>query len=160
MRKMSIVRFAASAALLGSVGLAVALPGGVAAASGPKPPLTASCSLLLGNATDQLVSGCAATSGAPKLTPDGVAIPNAGDTGATITWMNKKNVTESFTYASVANTCSTYGGATASLEESETATITGGNSKFTLQTEPASDVCIYIDGVNGTILVVGNNVPL
>jgi hypothetical protein len=159
MRKMSIVRFAASAALLGSVGLAVALPSGVAGA-GVKPPATASCSLLLGDSTDQLLSGCAATSGSPKITPDGIVQTNATDTGATITWMNKKTTTESFTFSSVTDTCATYGGATSTLEEQETATITGGNAKLALQTEPPGNVCIYIDPNNSSILVVGPNLDL
>jgi hypothetical protein len=151
MRKMSIVRFAASAALLGSVGLgmAVTLPAGIAGAA--KGPVTGSCSLLLGDATDQIATGC--TGG--KSTPDAVSQPNSGDTGATITFLNKKTVTENFTYTSVTDTCSTYGGASPSLEEQENATVTGGTAKFTAEAVPSSDVCVYIDGSNGSILIVG-----
>ncbi len=149
MRK--IVSSVAAAALLGSVGLAVALPGAVAGAA--KGPVTATCSQLIGSSANQLLDGCSSASGA-KITAQGVAIPNSGDTGATITWLNKKTTTESFTYTSVTDTCATYGGAAPSLEEQETATITGGNSKLSLQSEPPADVCIYIDGTNGSILVV------
>ncbi len=153
MRKMSIVRFAAAAAMLGSVGLAVALPSSVAGAA--KGPVTGSCSLLLGNSTAQLASGC--TGG--KSTPDAVSVPNAGDNGATITFLNKKDVTETFTYTQVTpEACPTnsYGNSSAGtiLEETENATITGGTAKFTDQAVPASNVCVYLDG-DGSILVVG-----
>ena len=164
MRKISIVRFAASATLLGSLGLAVALPSGVASAA--KGPVTGSCvtsgsgatdsPALLGNANNQLLEGCSAAGS--HVTPLGVSTIS-GST-ATITWLNKKTTTESFTYASVTDTCSTFAGATSSLEEQETATITGGNSKLSNQALPPVDACIYIDGSNGTVLVVGNNVSL
>ena len=151
MRKMSIVRFAASAALLGSVGLAVALPGSVSGAA--KGPVTGSCSLLLGNSTDQLLTGCVGG----KSTPDAVSQPNSGDTGATITFLNKKNVTETFTYSAVTPThcpSNSYGNPTASsiLEEHENANITGGTAKFTTGPLPGPNVCIYLNG-DGTILV-------
>jgi hypothetical protein len=164
MRKMSIVRFAASAALLGSLGLAVALPSGVAGAA--KGPVTGACTTsgsgatdspaLLGDATNQLLEGCAAAGS--HVTPLGVA--QVSGSTATITWLNKKITTESFAYASVTDTCSTFGGATSTLEEQETATITGGNSKLTSEALPAVNACIYIDGSNGTVLVVANSVSL
>jgi hypothetical protein len=152
MRKMSIIRFAAAATMLGSLGLAVALPGGVAAAK--KGPVTGSCTLLLGNSTTQLVTGC--TGGAS--TSVGVSVPNSGDTGATITFLNKKDVTETFTYSSVTPpSCPTnsYGNSSASvLEETESAAVTGGNAKFTAEPVASSNVCVYLDG-DGTILVDG-----
>lgn len=164
MRKMSVVRFAASAALLGSLGLAVALPSGVAGAA--KGPVTGACATsgsgatdspaLLGDATNQLLEGCSAAGS--HVTPLGVA-QISGST-ATITWLNKKTTTESFAYTSVTDTCSTFGGAASSLEEQETATITGGTAKLTSEALPPSNACIYIDGSNGTVLVVANSVSL
>jgi hypothetical protein len=153
MRRMSIIRFEAAAAMLGSVGFAVALPGGVAGAT--KGPVTGSCSLLLGTSTNQLATGCVGG----KSTPDGVSVPNSGDNGATITFLNKKDVTETFSYTTVTHeTCPTnsYGNSSAGtiLEETENATVTGGNAKFTDEAVPASNVCVYLNG-DGSILVVG-----
>jgi hypothetical protein len=151
MRKMSFVRYAASAALLGSVGLgmAVALPSSVAGAA--KGPVYGTCTALVGDSTDQVVAGC--TGG--KSTPDGVSQPNSGDTGATITFLNKKTVIETFSYTSVAGApdCTAYSSATI-LEETENAQITGGNAKFTLGPIPSSNVCIYISTVTGAITVI------
>jgi len=152
MRKMSIVRFAAAAAMLGSVGLAVASPG----VAGAKGVVTGSCTLFLGTSTSDLATGC--TGG--RSTPDAVAVPNASDNGATITFLNKKTVTETFTYTSVTSTCPTnsYGNSSATtiLEEQEHATVTGGNAKFSLGPLPPSNVCIYLNA-DGTILVDGAN---
>jgi hypothetical protein len=157
MRKMSFVRFAAAAAMLGSVGLAVALPGSVAGAK--KGPVTGSCSLLLGNSTAQLLTGCTGGSS----TPQGVSVPNSNDTGATITFLNKKDVTETFTYSGGNNAscpANSYGNSSASttsiLQEVENATVTGGNAKFTAEAVPSSAVCVYLDG-DGTILVDGSS---
>ena len=141
--------FAASAALLGSVGLAVALPGGVSGAA--KGPVTGSCTALVGDSTDQVVAGC--TGG--KSTPDGVSQPNGTDTGATITFLNKKTVIESFSYSAVtgAPDCTAYTGATI-LEETENAQIIGGTAKFTIGPVNPSDVCIYVSGTTGAITVI------
>jgi len=151
MRKMSIVRYAASAALLGSVGLgmAVTLPSSVAGAA--KGPVTGTCTALVGDSTDQVVAGC--TGG--KSTPDGVSQPNGTDTGATITFLNKKTAIESFSYSAVAGApdCTQYTGATI-LEETENAQITGGTAKFTLGPVNPSNVCIYISTANGGITVI------
>jgi hypothetical protein len=153
MRKMSMVRYAASAALLGSVGLgmAVTLPSSVAGAA--KGPVTGTCTALVGDSTDQVVAGC--TGG--KSTPDGVSQPTGGDTGATITFLNKKTVIESFSYSPVAGApaCTAYGVGTGSiLEETENAQITGGTAKFTLGPVASSNVCIYISGTTGAITVI------
>jgi hypothetical protein len=87
-----------------------------------------------------------------------VSVPNSGDTGATITFLNKKDVTETFTYSSVTPpSCPTnsYGNSSASvLEETESAAVTGGNAKFTAEPVASSNVCVYLDG-DGTILVDG-----
>ena len=151
MRKMSIVRFGAAAAMLGSLGLgmAVTLPSGVAGAA--KGPVTGSCTALVGDSTDQVVAGC--TGG--KSTPDGVSQPNSGDTGATITFLNKKTVIEAFTYNSVAGApdCTAYTGANI-LEETEVASITGGTAKFTTGPVASSNVCIYISSSTGAITVI------
>ena len=82
---------------------------------------------------------------------------NGTDTGATITFLNKKTVTESFTYTSVSPaSCpsNSYGNPTAGtiLEESENATITGSTAKFTAGPVPGGNVCIYLNG-DGSILV-------
>jgi hypothetical protein len=154
MRKLLAVRFVAAAALLGSVGLAVALPGAVASAGGPKPPVTVTCTGLIGNSTQQLQSGCVGTAKS-KVTAYGVDVPNSGDTGATIYWTNKDTTTITFTYASVTNTCPTYLGVAASIEEQETATVTGGTSKLTAETAPSSKVCVYL-GSDSTVLIVGD----
>ena len=151
MRKMSIVRFGAAAAMLGSVGLgmAVTLPSGVAGAA--KGPVTGSCTALIGDSTDQVVAGC--TGG--HSTPDGVSQPNSGDTGATITFLNKKTVTESFSYSSVAGApdCTAYTNATI-LEETENASITGGTAKFTVGPVAGSNVCVYISASSGQIIII------
>ena len=151
MRKMSIVRYAASAALLGSVGLgmAVTLPSSVAGAA--KGPVTGTCTALVGDSTDQVVAGC--TGG--KSTPDGVSQPNGTDTGATITFLNKKTAIESFSYSAVSGApdCTAYTGATI-LEETENAQITGGTAKFTPGPVAPSNVCIYISTATGAITVI------
>jgi hypothetical protein len=129
--------------------MAVTLPSGVAGAA--KGPVTGSCTALIGDSTDQVVAGC--TGG--KSTPDGVSQPNATDSGATITFLNKKTVTESFSYDSVAGApdCTAYTGATI-LEETEVAAITGGTAKFTVGPVASSNVCIYISTASGQITVI------
>jgi hypothetical protein len=154
MKKLMPVRFAVIAALVGSAALAAALPGTVASAKGVKPPITVTCTGLLGNTSSQLESGCVGTAKS-KVSSYGVAVVNSGDTTGTVYWTDKTTTTISFTYASVTNTCPSYLGVAASLEEAETATVTGGNSKLTLETAPPSDVCVYIGG-DGTYLIVGD----
>ncbi len=158
MHKLLPVRIVAAAALVGSVGFAIAMPGGIAAAGGPKPPVTTVCSSLFGNATTQVLSGC--TIGKGKNTAYGVTVPNSNDTGATIYWTDKDTTIESFSYTPITNTCPTYLGVSASLEESEVGTITGGNTKLAENTpSPAADVCVYL-GANSTTLVVGGSTQL
>jgi hypothetical protein len=156
MQKFRPVRLAVAVAVAGSFGLAIMLPGAIAGAA-VKPPVTVTCSGLLGNSTQQLESGCVG-SGSPtkfKGTSYGVAVPNGSDTGATIYWTDKDTTTITFTYATITNACPTYLGVAASIEESESATVTGGTSKLTLETGPPSDVCVYI-GSDSTILVSGD----
>ncbi len=155
MRKMLPVRCIAAAALLGSAGLAVVLPASIA---GAKTPVTASCTGLLGGATSQLLSGCAATSGAPKISPYGVSVPNGTDTGGTIYWTDKTDTTVTFGYVTVTDTCGTYLDQASALEEQETETVTGGNSKLTTGAQPSSNVCVYIGSSDGTVLIVGGSV--
>ena len=154
MRKMLPVRFIAAAAMVGSVGFAIAVPGSVA---GAVTPATASCSGLLGNATSQELSGCAITSGHPKISPYAVTVPTADDSGATIYWTDKTTTVVTFGYATITNTCSTYLDQSASLEEQETETVTAGNSKLTHGAQPSSDVCVYLGSSDGTVLIVGGS---
>jgi hypothetical protein len=153
MRKMLPIRLIAAGAMLGSIGLAVAIPGAVAGAK--KAPSVVSCTGLLGNTTDQLQSGCAITSGKPKTSGYAAAIVNGSDTGATVYWTSGTNTTETFTYTEITSTCPTYLDQAASLEVQEVATITGGNSKLTAGVQPSSNVCIYL-GSDGTTLTVGD----
>ena len=90
-----------------------------------------------------------------KSTPDGVSQPNSDDTGATITFLNKKTVTRRSRYKSVAGApdCTAYTGATI-LEETENASITGGTAKFTTGPVASSNVCVYISASNGPITVI------
>jgi hypothetical protein len=156
MQKNRPVRLAVAAAVACSFGLAIMLPGAMAGAV-THPAVTVTCTGLLGNSTQQLESGCVG-SGSPtkfKGSSYGVAVPNGSDTGATIYWTDKATTTISFTYATETNTCPTYLGVAASLEEQETATVTGGTAKLTLETGPPSNVCIYL-GSDSTILVNGD----
>jgi hypothetical protein len=153
MKRLMPVRFAVIAAMVGSAALAAALPGALASAKGVKPPITVTCTGLIGNTSQQVESGCVGTAKS-KVTPYGVAVVNSGDTSGTVYWTDKTTTTITFTYGTVTNTCPTYLGVAASLEESETATVTGGNSKLTLETATPSDVCVYI-GSDGTYLIVG-----
>ncbi len=159
MRKMVGIRFVAAAAMLGSVGLAVALPGAVASAKGPKPPVTVTCSSTLGNAAQQMNIGCVGTAKS-KVTPYGVAVPNGTDTGATIYWTNRDTTTVSDSYTSVTDTCGTYLDQTSSVEEQVTATVTGGTSKLTDETTAPEDLCVYVGATDGTVLVVGGSSTL
>jgi hypothetical protein len=137
------------AALAGTATVAMLLPA-VAASAKTKPPLTASCTLLFGNASVQTVSGCAATSGAPKISAYGLTEVNSGDNGATIYWTDKKYTTESFTYSFPTNTCPTLFGATALTEATESASITGGNAKLTTGAiATTTNVCIYEQQTSG-----------
>jgi hypothetical protein len=150
------VRIVAAAALVGSVGFAIAMPGAVAGAK-TKPPITTTCSSLLGGEVNQLLSGCVAT-GASKTTSDGVTVVASGDTSATIYWTNNKTTTESFIYNAYANAsaCPTYLDYAATIEEAETATVTGGTTKLTENVASApSNVCIYLAS-DGTSLVVSD----
>ncbi|MGH9919588.1 MAG: hypothetical protein ACRD6W_12080 [Nitrososphaerales archaeon] len=155
MPKSLPVRLMLVAAVAGTASLAILLPSVTAAAHGPKPPVTATCTNLFGGATYSTLSGCSATSGAPKISSSGFSIVNGGDTGATIYWTDKKYTTESFTYGTVSpDTCPTLLGSSAFLEETETATITGGNSKLTVGAVSGSaDVCIYEDSNTNEIVV-------
>jgi hypothetical protein len=154
MHKMLPVRFVAAAALVGSVGFAIAMPGAVAGAK-TKPPITTACSSLLGGETNQLLSGCVAT-GASKTTSDGVTVVASGDTSATIYWTNNKTTTETFSYNTVTSTCPTYLDYAATLEEQETATVTGGNTKLTENVASSpTNVCVYLAS-DGTSLVVSD----
>jgi hypothetical protein len=155
MHKLLPVRLVAAAALVGSVGFAIAMPGAIAGAGGPKPPVTVTCTGLIGNSSNQVESGCVGTAKS-KVTPYGVTVVNGSDTGATVYWTNKDDTTLSFTYSGITNACPTYLDQAASLEEQETATVTGGTSKLTLETAPPADVCIYIGSTDGSILVVGD----
>jgi hypothetical protein len=153
MNKVLPARIIAAAALAGTAGLVV--PAAISGASGlPSAPITVTCTGLIGNATQDVQSGCVGSSSKAKVTPYAVSVPNGGDTGATIYWTGKTTTTLSFTYTSVTSTCSTYLDTAASLEEKETATVTGGTSKLTLETTAPSDVCVYIGSSDGTILVV------
>jgi hypothetical protein len=152
MRKMLPVRIIAAAAMLSSVGLAVALPGAVA---GARAPAKAQCTGLLGNATNQLQSGCTVTSGAPKIGAYGAAVVNGSDNGATIYWTSGKTTTESFTYTGITSTCPTMLSVAATLEVSQVSDITGGTARLTVGVQPASDVCIYVGG-DGTTIVNGD----
>jgi hypothetical protein len=143
MRKMLPVRVLAIAALASSAG--IAMLGGTAGAS-VKPPVTVTCSALLGSDTQQIQSGCVGSSSKAKVTTNGVSVVNGSDTGATVYWTNGKTTIVSFAYASITPTCSTYLGVTASLEEQETATVTGGTAGLSKVTTAPSDVCIYIQG--------------
>jgi cytochrome oxidase Cu insertion factor (SCO1/SenC/PrrC family) len=152
MRKMLPVRILAIAALASSAG--VAMLGGTAGAA-TKPPITVSCTGLLGSDTMQIQSGCTGSSTKAKVTTNAVTVPNGGDTGATIYWTNGKTTIITFAYTSVTDTCSTYLGVAASLEESETATVTGGTSGLTKEATAPTDVCVYIAG--SQIAVVGGS---
>jgi hypothetical protein len=160
MRKMLRSRCVAAGVLLGSIGLAAAvLPGAAASAAVAKPPVTVTCSATLGNAAQQLNSGCVGTAKS-KVTTYGVAVPNGSDTGATIFWTNKDTTTITDTFGSVTNNCPTYLDVAASLKEQETATVTGGTSKLTNETAAPSDLCVYVGASDGTILVVGGSSTL
>jgi len=156
MRKMSKTRFIAAAALAGSAGLAVVAPAAIAGAGAPKPPTEVTCSSLLGSATEQLQSGCVGTAKA-HTTAYGVSVPNNTDTAATIFWTNKDTTTISIASSSVTNDCGTYLGVAANLKEQSVSTVTGGNSKLTLESN-ISTVCVYISG--SQILVVGGSSTL
>jgi hypothetical protein len=158
MRKMIAVRLVAAGAMLGSIGFAVALPGAVASAA-VKPPVTVTCSSLLGNESQQVQSGCVGSSTKAKVTPYGVSVPGSGDTTATIFWTNKDSTDISISYTTITNTCSTYLDVAASTEVSETSSVTGGNSGLTVGADTSTDVCVYI-GTDGTALVVGGSSTL
>jgi hypothetical protein len=143
MRKMLPVRVLAIAALASSAG--VAMLGGTAGAV-VKPPVTVTCSSLLGSDTQQIQSGCVGSSTKAKVTTNGIAVVNGSDTGATVYWTNGKTTILSFAYASITDACPTYLGVAASLEEQETATVTGGTAGLSKVATAPSDVCIYIAG--------------
>jgi hypothetical protein len=151
--KMVVIRLGVvGAALACAAGLVVALPSAPAVAKAPKPPVTATCTSLFGTETIQTLSGCTESSPKAKITSDGVTIPNASDTGATIYWTDNKTTTETFTYTTITNTCPTYLGDAASTEIQESATITGGTAKLTTgAVSGTSNVCVYIDGSQSVI---------
>jgi hypothetical protein len=152
------VRLVVAAAMAGSACLAVVAPATIAGAKGVKPPVTATCTGLFGQATNQLQSGCTGSSTKAKVTSYGVSVPNSGDTGATVYWTNKDTTVLTFTYTTVTNTCGSYLGYPASLEEQETATVTGGNSGLTTGVAQAgSPVCVYVDGGQILIISAGSN---
>jgi cytochrome oxidase Cu insertion factor (SCO1/SenC/PrrC family) len=151
MRKMLPVRIIAIAALASSAG--IAMLGGTAGAV-VKPPVTVTCTGLLGSDTMQIQSGCVGSSSKAKVTTNGIAVPNSGDTGATVYWTNGKTTILTFSYTSITSTCPTYLGVAASLEEQETATVTGGTAGLSKVATAPSNVCIYIAG--SQIAVVGD----
>jgi hypothetical protein len=152
------VRLVVAAALAGSACLAVVAPATIAGAKGVKPPVTATCTGLFGQEANQLQSGCTGSSTKAKVTSYGVSVPNSGDTGATVYWTNKDTTVLTFTYTSVTNTCPTYLGYAATLEEAETATVTGGNSGLTTGVASApSNVCVYVDGSQILVNSAGSN---
>jgi hypothetical protein len=136
------VRVLAIAALASSAG--VAMLGGTAGAS-VKPPVTVTCSSLLGSDTQQIQSGCVGSSSKAKVTTNGISVVNGSDTGATVYWTNGKTTIVSFSYASITNACPTYLGVTATYEEQETATVTGGTAGLSKVSTAPADVCIYIN---------------
>jgi hypothetical protein len=142
MRKMLPVRVLAIAALASSAG--IAMLGGTAGARVVKPPVTVTCSQLLGSDTQQIQSGCVGSSSKAKVTTNGIAVVNGSDNGATVYWTNGKTTILSFSYTTITSTCPTYLGVAASLEEQETATVTGGTAGLSKVATAPSDVCIYI----------------
>jgi hypothetical protein len=134
---------AVAATIAGSAAFAAVLP---AAVAGAKAPVTVTCSGLFGQSTAQLQSGCVTHSGA-KTTSYGVSVPNGTDTAATVYWTNGKTTSVSIgTLTSVTNTCSTFLGYAATLEESTPVTVTGGSSKLTTGVANTELACAYVDG--------------
>jgi hypothetical protein len=151
-------RLIVAAALAGSAGLAVVAPATIAGAKTVKPAVTATCTGLFGQESSQVQSGCTGSSSKAKVTSYGVSVPNSGDTGATVYWTNKDTTVISFTYSSVTDTCSSYLGYAATLEEAEIATVTGGTSGLTTGKASApSDVCVYVDGSQILVVSAGSN---
>jgi hypothetical protein len=153
MRKMLPVRILAIAALASSAG--VAMLGGTAGAA-VKPPVTVTCSGLLGSDSQQIQSGCVGSSSKAKITTNGVSVVNGSDTGATVYWTNNKTTVLTFAYSTITSTCATYLGVAASLEEQETATVTGGNAGLSKVATAPSDVCVYIAGSQIAVVSAGS----
>ena len=162
MRKMSFVRYAAAAALASSAALAVVLPGGIAAAKGPKPPVTASCTDVVGTAADQLLVGCSSATGA-KVTPEGVIVVGTSNPDSTInvtlTWLNKKFDTELVTLTGVltgeSDTCPTLAGGASAFEEEESSSVNGGTDKIAQGVPTSADACVYDGSGDYSIVVTG-----
>jgi hypothetical protein len=126
-------RLLVCAALAGSAALAaVAIPGGIAAAS----PLAVSCTHLSGSATSQHVYGCtgtgaiAADAGPSTGIYDGVhgAYGTNVVSTKTITWSNGKTSKTTYTYTSVTNNCPAVSGYTKFLKEHETGHVNTGTA--------------------------------
>lgn len=127
------VRLMVCAALVGSASLvAVAIPGGIAAAS----PLTVTCTHLTGSATSQHIYGCtgsgaiAADAGPPTGIYDGVhgAYGTNVVSTKTLTWHSGKTSKTTYTYASVTNNCPAVSGYTKTLKEHETGHVNTGTA--------------------------------
>ena len=147
MRKLHPLRLVVVAALVGSAGLAVALPSGIAAAK--KGPLTATCTGLFGGASQQVLTGC--TSGSSKVTANGlsvVTITGATSGTSTVYWQSGKTTIESFSYVLTPGpgSCPTFEGTTANDVVTENVTVTGGNAKLTVGQTGTGTSCVYTSG--------------
>jgi hypothetical protein len=163
MSKMSITKFIAAAALVGSAGAAIVGPAAIAGAGAPKPPVRVSCTSLFGLSStsgggQQLLSGCAGSSTKAHTTAYGIEVPAGGaaPTSDTIIWTNKDTTTLSLSNLnSVPGNpdCSAFMGLPVTLEETTTSTVTGGTSKLTVGDANTGTACVYIVGSN--VLIVG-----
>ena len=142
MSKKFAIRTVGAGALAAVATLAVVvLPSSIASAGKTKPPSVATCTGMLGQETSLILTGC---TGSSKISPDGLGVTNLGASTAVVYWTNKKYTNFSFTETAVnTDACPTLGGDLPPAgEASETATVTGGNTKLTLESN-SSDVCIY-----------------
>jgi len=145
-----------AASIVAMAGLSVMLNG--VAAGAKAGPQTAACTGLLGGPSADVLTGCSATAGTPRITSSGMSVatsvtPSGG--AATVYWTNKKFTTVTFAASSMTNTCPSYLNSSALEEEQYSVTVTGGNAKLTIG--PVSgfwDVCVYADA-SGHILLVG-----
>lgn len=142
-------RFLACAGLVVATSLAIALPGGIAAAKQAK-AVTGTCSSLSGGATEQTLSGCSDTAdtgggGTSTITSETITGNKATSTD-TITWNSGLTSVESSSNTlktGKADKCHPSAGQTNLYEVKEKGRVTGGTATDLINGKAKGTVCVF-----------------